>query len=117
GGHAARPDVPRGALRPALRRPGRGASDGRRAPAALQRPVRLAVGLAEDLSQRLGGEVGDLERMLGGASRETWSLTLDARPLVYRRDPPGAPRAGAMRREAALLRAAAAAGVPVSEVV
>ena len=75
------------------------------------------MGLAEDLSQRLGGEVGDLERMLGGASRETWSLTLDARPLVYRRDPPGAPRAGAMRREAALLRAAAAAGVPVPEVV
>jgi aminoglycoside phosphotransferase (APT) family kinase protein len=55
--------------------------------------------------------------MLGGASRETWSFTLDGRPLVWRRDPSGAPRAGGMRREAALLRAAAAAGVPVPEVV
>ena len=77
----------------------------------------MAVGLAEDLAARLGGDIRDLTRMLGGASRETWSFTLDGRPLVLRRDPDGAPRAGAMRREAALLRAAAAAGVPVPEVL
>jgi aminoglycoside phosphotransferase (APT) family kinase protein len=75
------------------------------------------VGLEAELAARLGGDVRNLTRMLGGASRETWSFTLDGRPLVLRRDPDGAPRAGAMRREAALLRAAAAAGVPVPHVV
>jgi aminoglycoside phosphotransferase (APT) family kinase protein len=68
---------------------------------------------AEWLGRRLGGEVTDLERMLGGASRETWSFRLDGRALVLRRDPPGAPRAGAMRREAELLQVAGDAGVPV----
>jgi aminoglycoside phosphotransferase (APT) family kinase protein len=71
----------------------------------------------EDLSALFGGAVSDVERMVGGASRETWSLQLDSRPLVLRRDPPGAPRAGAMQREAELLRAAHACGVPVPEVV
>jgi aminoglycoside phosphotransferase (APT) family kinase protein len=61
--------------------------------------------------------VTELTRMLGGASRETWSFRLDGRPLVLRRDPPGAPRHGGMPVEAALLRAAHAAGVPVPEVV
>jgi aminoglycoside phosphotransferase (APT) family kinase protein len=75
------------------------------------------VGLAAELAARLGGEVRDLTRMVGGASRETWSFTLDGRPLVLRRDPDGAPRAGAMRREGALLRAGARVGVPVPEVV
>jgi aminoglycoside phosphotransferase (APT) family kinase protein len=65
----------------------------------------------------LRGEVTGLARMLGGASRETWSFDLDGVPLVLRRDPPGAPRGGAMTREGALLRAAAAAGVPVPNVV
>jgi aminoglycoside phosphotransferase (APT) family kinase protein len=55
--------------------------------------------------------------MLGGASRETWSFRLDGRPLVLRRDPPGAPRHGGMPVEAALLRAAHVVGVPVPEVV
>jgi aminoglycoside phosphotransferase (APT) family kinase protein len=73
--------------------------------------------LADWLGDRLGGDVSGLARMLGGASRETWSFALDGRPLVLRRDPPGAPRAGAMDREAALLVAAGAAGVPVPEVV
>jgi aminoglycoside phosphotransferase (APT) family kinase protein len=77
----------------------------------------LAVGLEHDLAARLAGEVRDLTRMVGGASRETWSFTVDGRPLVLRRDPDGAPRAGAMRREADLLRAAAQAGVPVPEVI
>jgi aminoglycoside phosphotransferase (APT) family kinase protein len=69
------------------------------------------------LGRLLGGDVTDLAPMLGGASRETWSFALDGRPLVLRRDPPGAVRGGAMEREAALLRAAAAAGVPVPEVL
>ena len=69
------------------------------------------------LSRRLGGAVTGLTRMLGGASRETWAFELDGRPLVLRRDPAGAPRGGAMRREADLLRAAAAVGVPVPEIV
>ena len=77
----------------------------------------MAVGVADELVARLSGEVGDLTRMLGGASRETWAFALDGRPLVLRRDPDGAPRAGAMRREAELLRAAAKAGVPVPEVI
>jgi aminoglycoside phosphotransferase (APT) family kinase protein len=77
----------------------------------------VAVVLADELAARLGGEVRDLTRMLGGASRETWAFTLDGRPLVLRCDPAGAPRAGAMRREAELLRAAAKAGMPVPEVI
>jgi aminoglycoside phosphotransferase (APT) family kinase protein len=71
----------------------------------------------QELEALLGGVVSDVERMVGGASRETWALRLDGRPLVLRCDPPGAPRAGAMAREAALIRAAGNAGVPVPEVV
>src|SRR4051794_29990493 len=73
--------------------------------------------LREAVGERLGGEVTGLTRMLGGASRETWAFELDGRPLVLRCDPAGAPRAGAMRREAEVLRAAADAGVPVPIVV
>ena len=58
-----------------------------------------------------------LRRLSGGASRETWSFTLDgSRRLILQRDPRGAPAAG-MRREASCLRAAAKAGVPVPELV
>jgi aminoglycoside phosphotransferase (APT) family kinase protein len=72
----------------------------------------------EEVGALLGGShVEGLRRMSGGASRETWSFTADARALVLRRDPPGAGRAGMMRVEASLLTAAAAAGVPVPEVV
>jgi aminoglycoside phosphotransferase (APT) family kinase protein len=52
----------------------------------------------------------------GGASRETWSFTADGRALILRRDPPGA-ASGGLAREAGLLRGAAAAGVPVPDVV
>jgi len=72
---------------------------------------------ADELGRLLGGAVTDIERMVGGASRETWALTLDGRPLVLRRDPPGAIRSGAMGKEAGLIRAAGAAGVPVPEIV
>jgi len=55
--------------------------------------------------------------MVGGASRQTWSFRHGGRDLVARCDPPGAPRGGVMAREAALLRAAGAAGVPVPDVI
>lgn len=66
--------------------------------------------------------VEGLSRLSGGASRETWAFDL-AHPggarerLILRRDPPGAPRAGGMGVEAAVVRAAGAAGVPVPRVV
>jgi aminoglycoside phosphotransferase (APT) family kinase protein len=66
--------------------------------------------------------VEGLRRLSGGASRETWAFDLvhpggTSKPLILRRDPPGAPRAGGMGVEAAVVRAAAAAGVPVPRVV
>ena len=73
--------------------------------------------LADRLQDLLGDEVTDLERMVGGASRETWAFRSGGRELVARCDPAGAPRAGAMTREAALLRAAERAGMPVPQVV
>jgi len=86
---------------------------------------------ATDLVGKLGAVLGttlgqpvdveDLARLPGGASRETWSFSVrDAHglssKLVLRRDPPGAPMSG-LRLEAALLQAAARAGVPVPRVV
>ena len=78
--------------------------------------------LTERLSALLGTEVTDLQRMLGGASRQTWSFRAGADELVARCDPPSspghsAPHAGSMALEASLLRAAEAAGVPVPQVV
>jgi len=73
---------------------------------------------AAHLAAVLGGtSVTGLRRLLGGASRETWAFELDGRPLVLRRDPQGAPRSGQMEREAALLRLARVAAVPVAEVL
>jgi len=74
------------------------------------------------LSALLGTEVSDLQRMLGGASRETWAFRAGNDELVARCDPPSspghsAPHAGAMALEASLLRAAEAAAVPVPQVV
>ena len=68
------------------------------------------------LADLLGAPVENLRRLSGGASRETWSFDCAGRPLILRRDPPGTAK-GAMEIEARLLRAAAAAGVPVPEVV
>jgi aminoglycoside phosphotransferase (APT) family kinase protein len=62
-------------------------------------------------------EVSGLRRLSGGASRETWAFEAGGRPLVLRRDPPTAPDPQAMAREAALLAAAAGAGVPVPGLV
>lgn len=73
--------------------------------------------LALRLAALVGAPVTDLQRMLGGASRQTWSFSAGGRDLVARCDPPGAPRGGTMAREATLLRAAGKAGIPVPEVV
>jgi aminoglycoside phosphotransferase (APT) family kinase protein len=61
-------------------------------------------------------DVDGLRRLSGGASRETWSFSADGEAMILRRDPPGAAKGG-MQMEAALLRAAADAGVPVPGVV
>jgi len=66
-------------------------------------------------------EIGEPQRMAGGSSRETWRFSVrdredSERLLVLRRDPVGAPVSG-LRFEAALLAAAARAGVPVPRVV
>lgn len=84
----------------------------------------LAAQLAGALEPVLGAvEVEEPTRMTGGASRETWSFDAVDRDgvrhqLVLRRDPPGRPSApGAMAREAAAMRAAAAEGVAVPGVL
>lgn len=65
--------------------------------------------------------VDGVERLAGGASRDLWRFTL-ARPgaaparLVLRRDPPGHVIESSRKLEFDLLRAAAAAGVPVPAV-
>jgi aminoglycoside phosphotransferase (APT) family kinase protein len=76
------------------------------------------------LSQALGGDaIEGLERLSGGASRETWRFDAVAadggrRELILRRDPPQRPGPeGAMRREAEALTASRRAGLAVPEVV
>lgn len=70
-----------------------------------------------------GVVVRELERLSGGASRETWAFTAetadgDAVPLVLQRERAGAVGSALdMGAQAALMRAAAVAGVPVPEVV
>jgi aminoglycoside phosphotransferase (APT) family kinase protein len=66
--------------------------------------------------------VGEPRQLTGGASRQVWALDADGPdgrplPVVLRRDPPGHGDAARMRAEAACLRAAAAAGVPVPTVL
>jgi len=86
-------------------------------------PEELAERIAAFAAERVGAEVQveNLQRMTGGASRELWSLdaTWDGqrRALVLRRDPPGRVGDSSDRGlEAALLRAAGEAGVPVPHV-
>jgi len=73
-----------------------------------------------------GTAIEALQRLSGGASQETWSFDLrladgGLRPLILRRAPAGADARGAsaatLAEQAALQSAAAAAGVPVPEVV
>ena len=78
--------------------------------------------VAAALGRRLGGTVRGLRRLSGGASRVTSAFELDtpdgaARPLIVQMDRSGGAPPGRVRMEGALLRAAAAAGVPVPAVV
>lgn len=80
--------------------------------------------LGKALSSVLGTPVRGLRPLAGGASRQTWSFEVQdgslgsggARRLVLRRDPPASPRPESMRAEAAILLAAAEAGVAVPTV-
>ena len=74
---------------------------------------------SDDLGQLLSNELGtpivDLDRLSGGASRETWRFTADGRQLVVQLQ-----RAGDIRDmmvEAAVVAAAGASGVPVPALV
>jgi aminoglycoside phosphotransferase (APT) family kinase protein len=78
--------------------------------------------LAAALGRQLGGTVLGLQRLSGGASRVTSAFDLQSgeggtRPLILQMDRGGPSHQGRVRMEAALLRAAAAAGVPVPDVV
>lgn len=85
--------------------------------------ARLREGIEALLSANgLVGRVHGLQRLSGGASRETWAFELaiegGARPLVLQRQRAGTVRGGpGMTGEAALMRAAAVLGVPVPRVV
>jgi len=77
-------------------------------------------GLAAALEPALGGpvEIAGMQRLTGGASRETWAFTADGEELILRRDPPGRPSApGVMRREADAMRACGRAGLRVPAVL
>lgn len=78
----------------------------------------------QDLAGRLGpvlagagvnGEISGVERLSGGASRETWRFSCGPDTFVLQRMRQGA--TGNMDVEASLLRAAALEAVPVPEVV
>ena len=73
--------------------------------------------LAELLAEVLPGtvHVAELERLTGGASRETWRFTADGRPLVAQLQREGDVRD--MLVEASVVGAAGAAGVPVPSLV
>ena len=86
-------------------------------------PSRLSnEELMEGLGRALGGTVHGLHRLSGGASRVTSAFELEAdggpmRPLILQMDRSESAPKGRVRMEAALLRAAAAADVPVPAVV
>jgi len=72
--------------------------------------------LADSLAVALdGAPIDDLERLSGGASRETWRFRADGRQLILQRQRGGDIRD--MGLEVAVLRAAHAADVPVPEVI
>src|SRR4051812_49563522 len=76
-------------------------------------PVVLADLLGARLCDVLGEDVriAGLQRLTGGASRETWSFRAGERRLVLRRDPPGMGRPEGMALEAAAIGAAHRHGV------
>ena len=83
-------------------------------------PSTTAEALARTLAPVLGDGVvvEDLQRLSGGASRETWAFRVGERALILRRDPPGRPGPpGSMALEASAMRACGRAGLPVPEVL
>lgn len=83
-------------------------------------PGTASDGLARLLTPVLGAglRIEGLQRLSGGASRETWAFRAGGRDLILRRDPPGRPGPpGAMAREAAAMRACGRAGLAVPEVL
>jgi aminoglycoside phosphotransferase (APT) family kinase protein len=83
-------------------------------------PATTAEALARTLAPVLGDGVAvdDLQRLSGGASRETWAFRVGDRELILRRDPPGRPgMPGSMALEADAMRACGRAGLPVPEVL
>jgi aminoglycoside phosphotransferase (APT) family kinase protein len=93
------------------------------APATANSPQTGTDELSVALGRVLGGTVGDLHRLSGGASRITSSFELltddgASQPLILQQDRGGGIAGpGRVRVEVALLRAAAGAGVPVPTVV
>lgn len=74
--------------------------------------------VAAGLHAALGAEIDALQRLSGGASRETWAFQSEGRDLILRRDPPGRPGLpGSMRLEADAMRASARKGLPVPRVL
>lgn len=72
--------------------------------------------LASDLAVVLDVDrVEGLQRLSGGASRETWRFRVAEDDLILQRQRPGSPRD--LRVEVAALRAAHSEGVPVPEVI
>ena len=68
----------------------------------------------------LGGEIAGLNRLSGGASMESWAFTCGDEAYVLRRAPSAEVMAGRPldhAGEAAIIRAAHAAGVPAPEIV
>lgn len=73
-------------------------------------------GLSEWLAEQLGARsVDDIERLTGGASRETYRFVADGRPLVVQRQRPGVDRS--LIDEARVVSLAAAKQVPVAEIL
>lgn len=73
--------------------------------------------LSSTLERVAGASITGLHRLSAGASRETWALDAGGRGLILRRDPPEAPDAAGMAREADCFRVCAGAGVPVPALV
>jgi aminoglycoside phosphotransferase (APT) family kinase protein len=82
-------------------------------------PTSVSDALGTLLEPVLGPvEIEELQRLSGGASRETWAFSANGRPLILRRDPPGRPGLpGAMRLEADAMRACERGGLAVPEVL
>ena len=83
-------------------------------PESAENPLRDVLGDVMHAAGVAGG-VEALERLTGGASRETWRFAVGREAFVLQRQRPGTPRD--MHVEVAVLEAAHATGVPVAEVV